>query len=331
MHGAVLNTDPDWYDYFRPHGRLDEVNFWQPRGGKDLKALPPLSPVLFRLTMRRAGRPVPSGRIVGFGFFVRRLKWPAWYVWELFGERNGVPSRAAFVERIRRLSLDPSVDVERREVGCLMIAEPTFLPPELSVAPPSDWSPRTMDFKYYDLTAGEGRRVWEQVREAAARARPKSPTLTAAEAEAPGWGEAATEAEAPGWREAMVRVRLGQGTFRAEVIDAYDRACAVTREHSLPVLVAAHIRPYADEGRHDVRNGLALRSDLHCLFDRGYVTFDADHRLVVSGRLRDEFANGATYYALQGRPLALPTDPARRPDPDRLAWHRDKVFERRSA
>jgi putative restriction endonuclease len=44
----------------------------------------------------------------------------------------------------------------------------------------------------------------------------------------------------------LYRPRLGQGIFRIQVLDAYDRECAVTGEHSLPVLEAAHIKPYAD-------------------------------------------------------------------------------------
>ncbi len=44
--------------------------------------------------------------------------------------------------------------------------------------------------------------------------------------------------------------RLGQGIFRVQVLDAYGRACAVTGEHSLPVLDAAHIRPYGQGGEH---------------------------------------------------------------------------------
>lgn len=69
-----------------------------------------------------------------------------------------------------------------------------------------------------------------------------------------------------------IRPRLGQGGFRLAVTDAYGRACAVTQEHSLPVLEAAHIRPCGNGGAHEVQNGLLLRSDLHRLFDRGYVT-----------------------------------------------------------
>ena len=49
--------------------------------------------------------------------------------------------------------------------------------------------------------------------------------------------------------------------------DAYERRCAVTGEKTLPVLEAAHIRPYALLGPHRVNNGLLLRSDLHKLFD----------------------------------------------------------------
>ena len=120
--------------------------------------------------------------------------------------------------------------------------------------------------------------------------------------------------------------RLGQGAFRLAVTEAYGRACAVTREHSLPVLDAAHIRPYSSTADNDVRNGLALRADLHRLFDRGYVTVDADHRFVVGARLREEFDNGKTYYALHGRRLWVPEQVAQRPDPKALAWHREAVF-----
>jgi putative restriction endonuclease len=122
------------------------------------------------------------------------------------------------------------------------------------------------------------------------------------------------------------RPRLGQGIFRVAVLDAYDRACAVTEEHSLPVLEAVHIRPFAAGGAHDVSNGLSLRTDLHRLFDRGYVTVDEGDRFVVGRRLKDDFENGRSYYGLHGRPLHLPGDPQLRPDPAALAWHRTDVF-----
>ena len=63
----------------------------------------------------------------------------------------------------------------------------------------------------------------------------------------------------------MVFPRLGQGSFRVLVTDAYGRQCAATGERTLPVLQAAHIHPYAVGGPHRVDNGLLLRSDLHTL------------------------------------------------------------------
>jgi len=104
------------------------------------------------------------------------------------------------------------------------------------------------------------------------------------------------------------------------------RACSVTGEHSLPVLEAAHIRPYSQGGPHRVDNGLALRSDLHRLFDKGYVTVDEDHRFVVGRRLKADFENGRSYYGLHGQALHLPEQQASHPAATALAWHREQVF-----
>lgn len=125
----------------------------------------------------------------------------------------------------------------------------------------------------------------------------------------------------------LVRPRLGQGTFRIAVTEAYGRACAVTTEHSLPVLEAAHIKPFAIDGPHTVTNGLLLRSDLHRLFDRGYVTITPEGRFEVSPRLKQDFQNGKTYYALHGREVTLPHRDDERPEPSLLAWHNENKFK----
>ena len=125
----------------------------------------------------------------------------------------------------------------------------------------------------------------------------------------------------------LVAPRLGQGTFRVAVADAYDRACAVTREHSLPVLEAAHIRAFAEGGPNEVSNGLLLRTDIHRLFDTGYVTVDPDDlKFVVSSRLREDYANGRTYYALHGTEIAAPSSLHERPLREHLDWHARECF-----
>lgn len=112
------------------------------------------------------------------------------------------------------------------------------------------------------------------------------------------------------------------------VADAYDRRCAMTGERALPVLEAAHIKRYSHGGAHELSNGLLLRSDLHRLFDKGYVTVDPDDRVVVvSRRLKEEFDNGEDYYLLEGRPVQRPTGLGALPAREHLVYHAEHVFK----
>jgi putative restriction endonuclease len=73
------------------------------------------------------------------------------------------------------------------------------------------------------------------------------------------------------------------------------------------VLEAAHIKPYAVVQRHEISNGLLMRSELHRLFDEGYMTLDpGDRRVVVSKRIREEFDSGKDYYKLEGQVVREP-------------------------
>ena len=62
----------------------------------------------------------------------------------------------------------------------------------------------------------------------------------------------------------LIYPRLGQGSFKFAVEQAYQQ-CAVTKEHSIPALEAAHIKPYSLGGFHQVNNGLLLSADIHKL------------------------------------------------------------------
>jgi putative restriction endonuclease len=85
--------------------------------------------------------------------------------------------------------------------------------------------------------------------------------------------------------------------------------------------------PYSRGGQHEVSNGLLLRSDLHRLFDKGYVTVTPDQRVLVSSRLKADFENGRSYYPFDGRTLAVkPSDAVDLPDPESLRWHNQHVF-----
>lgn len=76
--------------------------------------------------------------------------------------------------------------------------------------------------------------------------------------------------------------RLGQGSFRVMVTDVYNRKCAITQEKVLPSLDAAHIKPYSEGGAHKIENGILLRSDIHKLFDTGYVAVSPDYHYKIN-------------------------------------------------
>lgn len=318
MRGYVATTDFDWFTFLRALApQPDEVNFWQP-SAHGFNA-PPGTPLFFKLKS-------PHNAISGFGVFARYEPATPKLAWEAFGAKNGAPTLAAMAARIAAYAHGAAGPAHR--IGCIMVAEPLFLADDDWIEQPRDWKRNVVSGASYDLTAGEGRRVWEECLERAARlrahpgARPGALPLVAIAAE--------PETARYGGPQ-LVHPRLGQGTFRVAVTGAYGGACAVSGEHSLPVLEAAHIRPYADEGAHDVANGLLLRADIHRLFDAGYVTVTPDHRFIVSRRLEQEWENGKAYYAMEGRSIAVPRRIADRPDPELLRWHNDHVFERTAA
>jgi putative restriction endonuclease len=93
------------------------------------------------------------------------------------------------------------------------------------------------------------------------------------------------------------------------------------------VLEAAHIRPYAESGPHRLPNGLLLRSDIHTLFDLGYLTVTDKYDVEVSQRIKAEFENGRNYYAFHGKALAnLPMRGDDRPSAEYLSWHNQHKF-----
>lgn len=84
--------------------------------------------------------------------------------------------------------------------------------------------------------------------------------------------------------------------------------------------------PHADGGTHDVTNGLLLRSDIHRLFDLGYVTVTPEYCFKLPGALAGDFHNGRTYYAERDRRVVVPDAKWMRPNRGLLAWHGESVW-----
>jgi putative restriction endonuclease len=301
MKAFVGNTDWDWFDLLRRRPELEEVNFWQPSGSRQFRALKAGELFLFKLHS-------PRNYIVGGGLFAHWSRLPISMAWEAFGIANGAVSLAqmrARVEHYRRRMDDQYADYP---IGCILLEQPFFLSEDQWVAVPHDWSPNIVQGRGYDLTVEPGLTLWARLQNA------RGATLEVRE-EGARYG-----------RPVLSLPRLGQGSFRVIVTDAYERRCALTNERTLPALDAAHIKPYSDSGGHRVENGLLLRRDLHALFDRGYVTVTPDLVVEVSRRIREEFENGRDYYRLHGGSVRPPASPMHRPSVEYLRWHNERVF-----
>jgi putative restriction endonuclease len=301
LNAFVGVTDYDWYSLLASQPGIDEVNFWKPGGQQGFSALRAGELFVFKLH-------APRNAIVGGGFFAHFTRLPISLAWEAFGIKNGATSLAelrARVERFRRTA----TSTEDYSLGCILLEQPFFFPPDSWISAPSDWHPNIVQGKSYDLESGVGRGLYEAI-----QIRLRGP-LVSHVSDAPRYG-----------RAIEVMPRLGQGSFRVVVTDAYERRCAITGERTLPALDAAHIKPFAAAGENRVPNGLLLRSDLHRLFDRGYLTVGPDLKVAVSRRIREEFENGRLYYAMDGTSLRVPNRSEFRPDPMALEWHSEEVF-----
>jgi len=116
--------------------------------------------------------------------------------------------------------------------------------------------------------------------------------------------------------------------IRVLVTDKYLRRCAVTGEKAPPVLDAVHIRSVNEGGIHRIGDGLLLRSDVHVLFDRAYVTVTPIYRFRVSRRLKEHFDNSEHYYQFEKNAFWLPLPPKESPRPG-VPWrHADAIFRR---
>lgn len=317
MFPFVANTDRAWFDFLAGRssdGRVDEVNFWSPQSTRPMKRMTPGEPVFFRLK-------APDHAIAGYGFFAHFACVGLDEAWRLFGWRNGDPHQASFLQRIggyRRLDLlDPRTPWA--PLGCNVLRDARFWPS-------SEWIPWA-DAEGWAPNIVQGKTERDPARAASLLGRV---ALDAAHAEVvaehvPRFALVDVDERARQVAESVVRE--GQGTFRARLLDAYGRRCAVTGEHTEPVLDAAHIQRYLGPRSNHVQNGLLLTKEFHALFDLGLVAVTPEYRVRVSPALRTRWQNGRRYYPYDERPLAvLPERAADQPSREALDWHVRHVF-----
>ena len=316
MRAVVGVTDNAWATHLRERPHLSEANFWLPSPNGAFKALQLGEPFLFKTHH-------PDNRLVGGGFFSGYGRLSIREAWEYIGEGNGVSSAAQLADRIGRYrKVEPSLDLV---IGCVFLRDLFFTPPDMTMPAPSDFAPNIVRFKGYDLgpeSAMEVHLAGLLERSEVRRVDDVTGRVDMVD------GESLLVAGPTRGIPRLVTPRLGQGAFKGMLLTAYHRQCAITGGHISPTLQAAHIRPVAKEGQHRLDNGLLLRSDVHILFDNGYLGIDEHHKLHVSPRLWTDFGNGKEFYSKAGDQIALPERRQDRPARDAVQWHMDEVFKR---
>lgn len=305
-------TDNRWYSFLAQQNRED-VNFWKPGGNTGFNVLKSGGAFLFKLR-------APQNAIAGIGFFSSFTALSLNIAWDVFGEGNGCSSLQRLQSMI--LPLRKEKDNLNPTIGCIVLTNPIFFKKEDWISVPEDWSAGIVQGKSYSTDTEIGQRLWSNVEH----------LLQKYLYQVSDEGKSQLILEEPDaiyGKSVLTKVRLGQGAFRILVTDAYNRKCAISGERTLPVLESAHIKPYAKSGPHFISNALLLRSDLHKLFDSGYLTITKDLKVEVSKRIKEEFENGREYYRFHGSELYnLPNRVMDMPKNTFIEWHNDNIFQR---
>lgn len=120
--------------------------------------------------------------------------------------------------------------------------------------------------------------------------------------------------------------RVGQQSFRKELIRAYDGTCAMSSCDVLPALQAAHISAYRGPKSQLTSNGMLLRADLHLLYDAHLLSVRPDSMKID---VAESIGNSA-YAGLAGKQILLPRDKSDRPSEKRLDSHYRRFREKQA-
>ena len=121
------------------------------------------------------------------------------------------------------------------------------------------------------------------------------------------------------------RARQGQGIYREKLL-AECPFCPITMINDERLLIASHIKPWAvasDKERLDHKNGFMLSPLYDKLFDRGFMTFTEDRKIVLSNWISP--ANKKRLGIIDGQFVQmLPLDEDRQVY---MQFHRSSVFK----
>lgn len=122
-------------------------------------------------------------------------------------------------------------------------------------------------------------------------------------------------------KKALTKIRINQSVFRELLLKRYS-SCCLCNVNDKNFLVASHIKPWAksnSEEKLDVNNGLLLCPNHDRLFDKGYISFDNDGRILISNNLSH---NNLIYMNIRENMKINITDEAKK----YMKYHRENIF-----
>jgi len=127
--------------------------------------------------------------------------------------------------------------------------------------------------------------------------------------------------------------RVRNNLFRQQVLSVYQHMCAVCNfsiqlYDNYPALEAAHIRAVKNDGPDIIKNGMALCSNHHALFDSGAFTIaphTKSYYVEVSNKIDRKYSD-KWLVPYNKHQLVVPKDITHRPDLEFIEWHRENVF-----
>lgn len=128
--------------------------------------------------------------------------------------------------------------------------------------------------------------------------------------------------------ERLSRRPFRDRVFAAGIKRAYDNTCAISGLRIIngggrAEAQAAHIQPVKANGPDSLRNGVALSSTFHWMFDRGLISVDDDYGLLLK---KDAIPDSVLGLVNRDRRLRVPKERMYWPHRRFLEYHREEVF-----
>jgi hypothetical protein len=128
-----------------------------------------------------------------------------------------------------------------------------------------------------------------------------------------------------------IEARQKQSRFRKLVLKNFNHQCCISGITERELLIASHIVPWSSriETRLDPANGLCLSILYDKLFDKGYMSFDEELRVIVT-KYRNQLSQDLQEIlaAIEGRPMRTPRKYSIKQE--YLAYHREEIFEKKN-